>query len=238
VKRAAFVACITTALGLAIPMSNFTRRMLALESYGGKLGTIAVILVLYVFTAIVPLFYFALYRNQADLLISGRMRWMAITGAAVIGILSIAAMPTWIGSFQRESVLHSTPRPWTIGDISTALGHIADLAVIALLAALFRLAGNGPSGGPVTVSKLLRVVTKIAVISGGIVAVGCVVGLAATPWVYSYIRDRSLEMGHSNANWTFTRLALDRVRAALAVISLYVAPFVVWRGSRTRVTRN
>jgi hypothetical protein len=155
-----------------------------------------------------------------------------------MAILSVAGILGWIDSFRRDSLLHSAARPWTIGDTSMALGRIDDLAGILLLAALFRLAGAGSSERGVAVSKLLRLLTKIAVITGGIVAVGCVVGLAATPWVYSYIRERSLEIEHSNANWTFTRFALDRVRAALAVISSYVAPFVVWRGSRARVTSD
>ena len=235
VKWAALVACIAGVLSLAIPMSNITRQMLALESNIGKFGTIVAIMVGYVFTAIVPSFYFALYRNEGDLRVPRNTRWIAMTGAAVTGFLSVASIPGWIGSFRRDSVLHFAARPWTIGDTSMALGQIANLAGILLLAALFRLAGDGPSEKGVAESKLLRLFTKIAVITGGIVAVGCVVGLAATPWVYSYIRERSLEMGRSNANWTFTRLALDRVRAALAVISVYFAPFVVWRGSRTRV---
>lgn len=231
VKWAALVACIAGVLSLAIPMSNITRQMLALESNIGKFVAIVAIMV----TAIVPSFYFALYRNEGDLRVPRNTRWIAMTGAAVIGFLSVASIPGWIGSFRRDSVLHFAARPWTIGDTSMALGQIANLAGIVLLAALFRLAGDGPSEKGVAVSKLLRLLTKIAVITGGIVAVGCVVGVAATPWVYSYIRERSLEMGRSNANWTFTRLALDRVRAALAVISVYFAPFVVWRGSRTRV---
>ena len=59
VKRAAFVACVAVMLGVAIPMWNSTRQMLALESKIGELAVIAAILVGYVFTAIVPLFYFA-----------------------------------------------------------------------------------------------------------------------------------------------------------------------------------
>jgi hypothetical protein len=238
VKRAALVACIAGVLSLAIPMWNFTRQMLALESNIGKLGAIVAILVGYVFTAIVPLFCFALYRNEGGLLVPRDMRWIAMTAAAVMGILSVAGIPGWIGSFRRDSVLHSAARPWTIGDTSTALGQIANLAAVLLLVALFRLAGDGSSERGVAVSTLLRLLTKIGVMTGGIVALGCVVGLVATPWVYSYIRDRSLEMGHSNANWTFSRLALDRVRAAFTVISVYVAPFVVWRGSRTRLTSD
>jgi hypothetical protein len=232
------VACIACVLAVAIPMWNFTRRMLALESSIGLLIAIAGIVVGYGFTAIVPLFYFALYR-KGDVPVSPNMRWISMTAATVIGILALTAMPGWIASFSwGDSVLDTTPRPWTISDTSTLLSFIADLAGILLLVALFRLAGDGPSESGVAIPKLLRLLTKIAVIAGGIVAVGCVVGLAATPWVYSYIRDWSSKTGSSNALWTFSRLAEDRIRAALTVMSAYAAPFVIWQGSRTRVTNR
>jgi hypothetical protein len=238
VKRAALVACIATVIGVAIPMWNSTRQMLALESNIGKLGAIAAILVGYVFTAIVPLFYFALSRNDGHLLVSRNMRRMAMTAAAVIGLLGVAAIPGWIGTFRGENVLEFAARPWTIGDTAAALGVIANLAGILPLVALVRLANDGSSERGVSVSRLLRIVTKVAVIAGGIVAVGCAVGVMATPWVYSYIRDRSLEMGYSNGRWTFSRLAIDRAQTALTVVCVYVAPFVVWRGSRMRVRRE
>jgi len=237
VKRSALVACIATIMGLAIPMRNFAQQMLALKNIG-KLGAIAVIVVVYAFTAIVPLFYFALYRNEGDLPVSRNLRWMALTAAAVIGILSIAAVPGWIASLQIDNVLHGAARPWTINDTSSLLGLIANLAGILLLASFFRLAGDGPSESAAAVSKQLRILTKIAIIAGGIVAVGCVVGLAATPWVYFEIRARSLEVGSSNASLTFWRFTLDRVRAAVAAVSVYIAPFVVWQGSRMHVSKQ
>ena len=237
VKRSALVACIATTLGLAIPMWNFTHQMLALKNIG-KLGAIAVIVIVYAFAAIVPLFYFALYRNEGDLPVSRNLRWMALTAAAVIGILSIAAVPGWIASLQIDNVLHGAGRPWTINDTSSLLGLIANLAGILLLASFFRLAGDQPSESAAAVSKLLALLTKIAVIAGGIVAVGCLVGLVATPWVYFEIRDRSLEVGSSHAGLTFWRFTLDRVRAALAVVSVYIVPFVVWHGSRTHATEQ
>jgi hypothetical protein len=219
-------------------MWNFTRQMLALASKIGTLAAIAVISGGYVFTALVPLFYFALYRNEGHPPVSRSTRCILLTTAAVIGILALAAILEWVGSLPGNSVLHAGRRPWTIGDTSTLLSLIADVAGILLLYALFRLAGNGVSESGVAVSRLLRLSTKIAVITGGIVAIGCLVGLAATPWVYFYIRDRSLEIGSSDAKWTFSRLAMERTRTALTVASVYVAPFVVWQGNRSRVTIN
>ena len=92
-------------------------------------------------------------------------------------------------------MLDSSWRAWTIGDTSNALGLVANIAGIALLAALFRLSGDSQSASGVAVSRLLRLLSKIAVIEGGIVVVGYVVGLAAAPWVYSYIS----KMGYSTS---------------------------------------
>lgn len=235
VKRAALVACIATVVGVAIPMWNSTHQILALGSNIGKLALIAAMLVGYLFAATVPLFCFALYRNDGDLLVSRNSRWMARTAAAGIGIMAVAAIPGWIGSFRGESVLNSSARPWTISDTATALGKVADLAGILLLVALSRLAGDRSSERGIPVSSLLRLLTRIAVIEGGIAAAGCVVGVALTPWVYSRIRNLFLRYGYSDAPLTLSHFALDRFRTALTVIFVYVAPFLVWRGSRTRV---
>jgi len=227
VKRAALVACAATALALAIPMGNSARQILALESNIGKWGGLTAMMVEYGFVAIVPLFYFAVYLNEGDLLVSRHMRWTAIAAAGAIGILGAAGIPGWIGSFQHETVLDSAARRWTIGDTSTALGQIANVAGILLLAALSRLPGEVPSERRVAVSKLLRLMTKVAILTGGIVTVGCAIGIVVTPWMYSYIHGRD-----PNITGTFSRFAVDRVRADLSAICLYVAPFVVWQGRR------
>lgn len=217
-------------------MWNSARQMLGLQTKIGPLAAIAAILVGFVFSAIVPLFYLALYRNQGELPISRNMRWMAMIAAVAIGILTLSSIPEWIGSWRGESVVNAAARQWTIGDTAVLLGMIADFAGILLLAALYRLADDGSSGSGIGVSRLFRSLTKIAVIVGGIVAIGGLIGLAATPWVYFYIRDRSLETGSSIDGWTLSHLTLERLRSTLKVISVYVAPFVVWQGTRTRGT--
>ena len=142
VKRAALVACIAALVGLGIPMWNFTRQMLSLESRIGQSVAIAVILVVYVFTAILPLFYSALSRNEGDVLVPRNLRWMALTGAVLIGILSVAALPGWMASFHDESALDSASRRWMIGDTSNLLNLITDVTGILLLAASAVRASN------------------------------------------------------------------------------------------------
>ena len=104
--------------------------------------------------------------------------------AAAIGILTLSTIPGWIGSLRGESVLNAAARQWTIGDTSVLPGMIADFVGILLLATLYRLADDGSSGSGIAVWRLLRSLTKIAVIAGGIVAIGGLIGLAATPWVW------------------------------------------------------
>jgi hypothetical protein len=236
VRRAALAACVATVLGVAMPewsLWNSAPQMFGMETNIWQLGAIVLAVVVSLLTATVPLFYFALYRDEGDLPISRDMRWVAMAAAVVIGVLGIAAISGWIASFRGDSVIDVTGRSWTFSDTSKALGEVANFAALSVLVALFRLGSDVSERGP-AVSNLLRVTTKMAVIAGGIVAVGCVVGLAATPWVYSDIRGRSLEMGHSTDNWAFWRLAADRVRTVLAIICVFVAPFVVWQSSRTQ----
>lgn len=209
--------------------------MSSLESEIGQFAAIAVVLAMCFFAAFMPLFYFALYRNEGDLSVPLSMRRVAATAAAVALILVLAAIPGWIASFGRDSVLVVAGRPWTEGDTSIARSDIANVANALLLLALFRLAGYRCERD-VAVSDLLRVMTKMALGAGVIVVLGCVVGLAATPWVYVYIRDRLLEAGHSNSSWTFARITSDRVRTALALMYVYAAPFIVWRSARARAT--
>ena len=214
VRRAALFACIATVLGMAVPIWNSARQILALESRIGQMGAIAAIVAISLFTAIVPLFYFALYRDMGDLPVPGSTRWLAMTAAVTILIVILAAIPGWIESFRSESVLDGTARPWTIGDTCSLLGAVKCVADILLLVALFRLAGAVSEKG-VAVSKLLRVLTRVAVIAGGIAAVWWVMWVVATPWVYLDVR--------------------DRIRMAIMLMCGYVAPFLAWRGSRTRM---
>lgn len=234
-RRLALVACVGTLLGVAMPIWNLTVQVFSLESNIGQSGTIAVFVVLYLFAVVpllvAPLFYFALYRDEGDLPVSRNMGRMAMVAAVVTGIVVVVDISRWVGSFRQESVTDFTGRSWMIGDTATALGEVANLVSIVLLVALFRVQSDRSERG-IAVSKLLRVATKMAMITGVIVAVGCVVGLAATPWVYSYTQDRLLEMGYPSDRWMFWRLAADRVRAALGIICMFVAPFIVWWGSR------
>jgi hypothetical protein len=79
-------------------MWRFVQQMHALESRIGKLGALTTMIVLSGFVAIVPFFRFALYRNEGDLKVPGSVKWVAITAAAVMGILTVASIPKWLGS--------------------------------------------------------------------------------------------------------------------------------------------
>jgi hypothetical protein len=234
VKRAALLASIATVAGVAIPVWNFARLIPTAELSIGKLATIAMTLVVGVFTGIVPFFYLALFLNNGDLSIPRTMRRMAITATALIGVLELAAIPRWIVSFRGESVLDSAARPWMPGDMVNVLGLIADLASILLLVTLFRLPDDRSCEGSADVSKLLRFTANVAAVCGVIAAVACLVGIAATPWAYSEIRRITSQMGVWKAQWAFSWLLLDRTVAALRVLCVFVAPWVVWRGIRAR----
>ena len=182
-----------------------------------------------VFTAILPCFYWALYLNEDGLPVSRDIRRPALIALALTGIGSVLAISGWVGSFGRTSVLEPAVRSWTVEDTYVVFGLLANLAGVPLLLALFRLAGDGTSTGVVAVSKRLRLAIRIAGIAGSIVMIGCVIGIAITPWAYSDVRHRLPEVALK-----LSRFALDRVRTASLAISAYLAPVVVWRETRGR----
>jgi hypothetical protein len=208
--------------------------MPALESKIGQVFAVGAILGFGAFMAIVPVFCFALYRNEGPVPISRRRRWVAWAAVAVIGLDWARAASAWIGSFRHKSVLDTATRSWTTGDTSLALGLIGDLAMIVLLVVLARRAGDAPAESCAATSRLLRVTARIAVITGAVVAVGGLIVVGATPWIYAVIRDRATETGVPITQGMFLRLAWERTWSTLALVSNFAAPLMVWEGGRRR----
>jgi len=80
IRKAALIACIALILSLPVPMWNATQTMFALAStHPQRRGWIIPTTVfIYLFTAIMPVIYFALYRNERNqvwgVIFPGRIR--------------------------------------------------------------------------------------------------------------------------------------------------------------------
>jgi hypothetical protein len=243
IRETALIACVAAVLGVLMPSWNAAQTMFAIESI--RPWSAPLIVLMCCFTAIMPTFYFALYRNQGTLHFSKRMRLLSLTAAIILGIITAAELPRWIESFGSywadirlldwnpgaEAVSIVAGEPGTYTQVAALLGEFSILAYIMLLIAFFRHAGK--SDGDIPNSRMLAIMTKIALIAGGLVVAGCVVRLLFLPFVNSQIRDFAIQVGRMPPR-LLTMMA-DTVRTLLVQACFFTAPYVVYRSRVRRV---
>ncbi len=158
----------------------------------------------YLFSTIMPVFYFALYRNEGTLRFPKHLRLLSLTTALVFGLFAAWNLSVWIGSIGSywraismldwrsggASILAVARDPRTLNQVASLLDECSNLAYILLLIAFFRHADNESTGAPVP--GLLGFVTKAAVILYGIWVAFNLVRLAAIPFIQSYLRHLAL----------------------------------------------
>jgi hypothetical protein len=213
VRKAALVACVATVLGVLIPTWSAARSIFAIESV--RPWSVPVIVFMCCVTAIMPTFYFALYRNEGTLHFSKRLRSLSLMAAIAYGLLEAVQMAKWSGTS-------------TTSLIADSLAVLSDLATIWLLIVFFRHASD-ESLGDVPVSRQLNLLTKIAVITWGLVVAGCVVRLPVMPFVYIQLRDAAINIGRKPPQ--LEAMISEAVRTLLVQACLFVAPYVVYRSS-------
>jgi hypothetical protein len=236
VRKAALIAGVAAVLGVLMPAWSAARTMLAIETM--RQWSVPLIVLIWCFTAIVPAFCFALYRNEGPLDFPRNLRVLSLTAAIVLGVVTLAALPQWIeslGSYWADiSTLDWTAgaatvsivvrKPGTFTQIATLLGEFSNLTYIALLIAIFRQAGGQPRG---EISRPLAVVSKVAVIAWGVWVAFNVVRLVFTPYTYFQLRDFALQVGRTPPR--LEAMMVDVVRTILSQACLFTAPYVVYR---------
>src|SRR5579863_7579262 len=85
----ALITCAAILASLPIPMWTATRTMLAIHTTHPLFRWIAIMLA-YLYSAILPVFYFALSRNEGLPRLSKRLRWVSFAGA-LAGVAVVAA---------------------------------------------------------------------------------------------------------------------------------------------------
>jgi len=208
-----------------------------------RLAGILLLVLVILFSAIIPVFYFALYRNEALLYFPKRLRLLALIAAFAFAVIVLTTLPAYIRSLAAyfavfapfdwsiggASVLGFVRDPRTIGQLSTLLGEASNIACILMLIAIFRC-GNEPLEVDVPVSKLLRVMTKVAVITWRVVLVIILVRLAALPYVLFQLRNYALQVGRTPP--TFGDILA--IRESLLQACLFAAPYIVYKSLRER----
>ncbi|HXB75122.1 MAG TPA: hypothetical protein VNY05_43220 [Candidatus Acidoferrales bacterium] len=187
-----------------------------------------------IFSAILPLFYLALYRDEGTWQIPRRLRLLSLAAAVLFGMIVAIGAPAWIeslGLIRSQSVLSQERAPWSINDLAQIMAQLSNFAYILLLVTMYRQVEDERQPD-VPASKLLAVVTKIAVIFYGLWVTFNLIRLALTPYSYSQLRDYALRIGRTPP--PFQELVKEAIRAVLTGSCMFAAPYVVWATIRSQ----
>jgi hypothetical protein len=206
---------------------------------------IPVSLLTFLFTATLPAFYFALFRNVGTLRFPKRLRLLALTGALTSGVIVVAGFPDWIRplgdylaasrfdwSVGASNILTFARDPRTIAQLSTLLGELSNIAYILMLIAVFRWAGD-PGEADVPISRLLRVMTKVVVISWGVVVTFCLIRLIGMPFIFIQLRDVALKMGRKPP--LLGNMMAEATRTLMSQACLLAVPYIIYRSQWDQV---
>jgi hypothetical protein len=191
---------------------------------------------------VVLLFYFALYRDRGMLYASMRLRLLCRAAAFLLGIMAVVDLPKRLTAFSIDwtnamdldwrssgaAILTAVQSPSTLAIANNVLDLFSSVLAVALLMVLSRVPDeNPPEAAPV--GLLLREVSAVAVILLGLVLFGQLIGLLATPYSYSLIRDLSYQAGRTPPRRV--EFVVPLIRGAAVGACGFLVPFLVYRSS-------
>lgn len=240
IRNSALLASVAGVLGNALPAWNSSRSLLETVSRSGTAGRwfIPLVIFAYLFTAIMPVLYFALYRNKGTLRISDGLRRLCLIAALTLGTMMAMAVANWTGSLRPSiaamraidwktgaaSVLTASGDPRTIQNLSFFLNLIGQIGVIMLLAALFRERQEA-STADIPISRLLAVLARAAAIGWGLWLAFEIVRLALTPYSYFQLQQYASQIGRTPPRlWDMMARMISEV---METACLWVVPFVI-----------
>ena len=217
IRKVALNACLTLVPGLMMPLWKVTQTIFRLAaSPASKLIGALELAVVFSVVAILPVFCYALYRNEGTFRIAERLRLLSLAAALVLCALTPGYLG-WIDSWDSSAATK-------IGELVDGL---ADLSYVLLLVSFFQHRDND-SGDGVAISRFLRVVTKVAVIALGIIAAFFLLLAAGSPFEYYFeLRPTVLQMGRTPP--PVSAVIKEAVFRALAQIGLFAGPYVVYQ---------
>jgi hypothetical protein len=236
IRKIACITFISGVLSALIPLWNATRSMIALESANpeSKLWMTPMMVFAYLGTATMPMFYFALFRNEGPLHFPSRFRRLALAGILSLAVYVAMGIPKVIRTIhpvRTESVLFDGRSGAT--SVSTIAGGLlaefSDLGAILLLIAFFRHSNDEPHTN-IPTPRLLSITAKVAIIAYGLWLAINVVRLALSPIAYSQVRDYALRVGSQPPR--FAEILADMMPALLSSVGLLIAPYIVYRSQK------
>lgn len=242
VRKAALIASVTGGINVTIRSWRTLSSLAGMLSrdFPASLQTIPLTVAGLLVAAILPVFYFALYRNQGTVAPSRRMRFVCLAAGLLLCLYAASEVPGWIrylGSY--ASVLREFD--WSRGgpalvqalrDVSTAnlvVAILSGLARVAYILPLFALFAQAePSGRPP--SLLLRRTSQVTAAALGLWAAFLLAQVVLAPLAWHRMRDIAASAGIASPG------IVDVLRApTLALVNLaclFVAPYAVYRSSK------
>lgn len=217
IRKVALVAFIASVLGMVRPSWDAAHRMTARGVTGSMWWVIPAILFITLVSAIMPVFYFALYRDEGTMRFPRPLRKLALVAAVAYLIATALRLQAWDGYWH----------------VSTAVGLLANFAYILLLVSMSRESGEVPSA-QVPPSDLLSTVTKLAVIAWGIWVAFQVVRLPYVAFTYPFMKRIAYQVGRSAPS--LREMLTDVLLTFFSQASLLAAPYIVWRSGFGRGT--
>src|ERR1700733_8528957 len=140
IRKIAFVTFIASILSLLAPSWNMAQTMVGTESrqHGGWWWPIPMAALALLFSAIMPAFYFALYRNRGTFRIPKRLRQLSLAAAIVLGLFVAAAarVENLDPDFAARGVF-TDPTIRTVSHMVSLLGPISNATLALLLTSFF-----------------------------------------------------------------------------------------------------
>lgn len=210
VRTTALIAGITALLTLPLPVWNATRSIMAVAAQRDVTAWFIPALILaYLFTAILPVFFFALYRNAGALCVPKGARLFGLVAAVVFAVLMAPTLPD------------------VIPNVPILLGELSNLAYLLLLLALVRRRDDeAPQDVPV--SRHLRLVSKVASIAYGIWGGFCLATLAVAPFAHMQLENWARHAGASQTPGVGAMM-MKQTGLALNQACLFAAPYIVYK---------
>jgi hypothetical protein len=209
VRRAALITCIASVIVLVTSLWDGARRTAALGVTGSQWWVIPAFALLTLFSAIMPVFYFAMYRYEGAMRFPRPLRKLALGAAVTLGIVTALRSPAWAGSWNPSSIAI----------------HLGNFTCILLLVAMSRDAVGEPSAQGA--SNFLSVVTKVAVVTWSVWVAFQLVRLAIVQFTYPSLKTCAYQVGRTPPR--LRDMAMDVILTFLSQASLLTAPYIVWR---------
>ncbi|MBV9397551.1 MAG: hypothetical protein JO062_06210 [Bryobacterales bacterium] len=180
-----------------------------------------------IFGAALPLFCFALYRNEQPLAFSRRHRGLALAAAAVLAANFLWTMAALIKGLYLEKIRGQS---WTYNEASSLITPLPDITIVLLLLTVW---WKSPDESPSqTSAELLRTLSLAAVVIYGLLVMFLFVRLPLLPIAINQLSDLARKFGRTPPSLVaqFT----EGVRLLLVQGSIFIAPFIVWRATRRK----